>query len=66
MNLIRAKQRVVDQGEVFTPVWIVDAMPDFVGGKAERIESRLLEPTCGSGNSMERILQCKVADVEVE
>lgn len=66
MNLIRSKQRVVDHGEVFTPAWMVDAMLDLVGGEADRIDSRFLEPACGSGNFLVRVLQRKLAAVEVK
>ncbi|MGK8234583.1 N-6 DNA methylase [Roseovarius sp. MS2] len=66
MNLIKSKQRVVDHGEVFTPVWMVDAMLDLVGGEADRIDSRFLEPACGSGNFLVRVLRRKLAAVEVK
>ncbi|MHB1324368.1 MAG: N-6 DNA methylase [Coriobacteriia bacterium] len=64
MSLIRSKQRVADHGEVFTPAWLVDAMLDLVEGETERIDSRLLEPACGSGNFLVRVLQRKLAAVE--
>lgn len=50
MNLVKSKQRVADHGEVFTPAWMVEAMLDLVKGETERIDSRFLEPACGSGN----------------
>lgn len=53
MSLVRSKQRVADHGEVFTPDWLVQAMLDQVGEEAERIDSRFLEPACGSGNATE-------------
>lgn len=50
MGIVKSKQRVADHGEVFTPRWLVDAMLDLVKGETERIDSRFLEPACGSGN----------------
>lgn len=66
MALIKSKQRVADHGEVFTPPWMVDAMLDLVKGETERIDSRFLEPACGSGNFLVRVLQRKLAAVEVK
>lgn len=66
MNLIKSKQRVVDHGEVFTPAWMVDAMLDLVKGESERIDSRFLEPACGSGNFLVPVLQRKLAAVEMK
>ncbi len=66
MNLIKSKKRVADHGEVFTPPWLVDAMLDLVKEEAERIDSRFLEPACGSGNFLVRVLQRKLAAVEVK
>jgi len=64
MNLIKSKKRVADHGEVFTPPWLVEAMLDLVKGESERIDSRFLEPACGSGNFLVRILRRKLAAVE--
>jgi hypothetical protein len=66
MSLIRSQQRVADHGEVFTPSWMVDAMLDLVKGETERIDSRFLEPACGSGNFLVRILQRKLAAVDLK
>lgn len=63
---VKSKQRVADHGEVFTPEWMVDAMLDLVKDETERIDSRFLEPACGSGNFLVRILQRKLAAVEVK
>jgi hypothetical protein len=65
MSLIKSKQRVADHGEVFTPAWMVDAMLDLVKGESERIDSRFLEPACGSGNFLVRVLQRKLTAVEL-
>lgn len=66
MNHIKSRQRVADHGEVFTPPWLVEAMLDLVKGETERIDSRFLEPACGSGNFLVRILQRKLAAVELK
>jgi len=66
MSLIKSKQRIADHGEVFTPAWMVEAMLDLVKGESERIDSRFLEPACGSGNFLVRILQRKLAVVELK
>ena len=63
---INSKQRVADHGEVFTPTWMVDAMLDLVKDETERIDSRFLEPACGSGNFIVQILRCKLAAVELK
>lgn len=65
MNQVRSKQRVADHGEVFTPPWMVEAMLDLVKHETERIDSRFLEPACGSGNFLVPILERKLAAVEV-
>lgn len=66
MNYVKSKQRVADHGEVFTPAWTVEAMLDLVKEETERIDSRFLEPACGSGNFLVRILQRKLAAVELK
>lgn len=66
MSLFKSKQRVADHGEVFTPPWMVEAMLNLVKGETERIDSRFLEPACGSGNFLVRILQRKLAAVELK
>jgi hypothetical protein len=66
MSLIKSKKRVADHGEVFTPPWMVEAMLDIVKGETERIDSRFLEPACGSGNFLVRVLQRKLGAVELK
>jgi hypothetical protein len=65
MSLIKSKERVAEHGEVFTPPWMVEAMLDLVKDESERIDSRFLEPACGSGNFLVRILSRKLAAVEL-
>jgi len=66
MNLVKSKQRIADHGEVFTPAWMVEAMLDLVKDETERIDSRFLEPACGSGNFLVPIVQRKLAAVELK
>ena len=63
-DLIKSKQRVADHGEVFTPSWLVDKMLDLVKAETERIDSRFLEPACGSGNFLVPVLKRKLAAVD--
>jgi hypothetical protein len=64
MSLVKSKQRIADHGEVFTPEWLVEAMLDLVKDETERIDSRFLEPACGSGNFLVPVLRRKLAAVE--
>lgn len=66
MSLVKSKQRVADHGEVFTPAWMVEAMLDLVKDESERIDSRFLEPACGDGNFLVRILRRKLSAVELK
>ncbi len=66
MGLVKSKQRVADHGEVFTPAWMVQAMLDLVKEESERIDSRFLEPACGSGNFIGQILRRKLAAVQLK
>ncbi|WP_235460169.1 N-6 DNA methylase [Yonghaparkia sp. Soil809] len=63
--LTRSKKRVADHGEVFTPDWMVNDMLDLVKAESERIDSRVLEPACGSGNFLVPVLMRKLATVGV-
>ena len=60
MDLVKSRQRVIDHGEVFTPEWIVEAMLDLVKDESERIDSRFLEPACGDGNFLAKVLRRKI------
>jgi len=64
-DLIKSKKRVADHGEVFTPTWLVEAMLDLTK-ESDRIESRFLEPACGNGNFLIRVLQRKLAIVDLK
>ena len=60
-----SKQRVADHGEVYTSKREVSAMLDLVRQETERIESRFLEPACGTGNFLAEILERKLQVVEM-
>jgi len=64
VSLVKSKQRVADHGEVFTPAWMVEDMLDLVKDESERIDSRFLEPACGSGNFLVRVLWRKLNAVD--
>lgn len=59
-----SKQRVADHGEVLTGKREVNAMLDLVKQETERIDSRFLEPACGTGNFLVAVLERKLAIVE--
>ncbi len=59
-----SKQRVADHGEVLTGKREVNAMLDLVKSETERIDSRFLEPACGTGNFLAEILERKLRVVE--
>ena len=59
-----SKQRVADHGEVYTGAREVNAMLDLVRQETERIDSRFLEPACGTGNFLAEILARKLGVVE--
>lgn len=61
---IISRKRVADHGEVMTSRREVDAMLDLVKQETERIESRFLEPACGTGNFLIAILERKLAVIE--
>lgn len=63
-QLVKSKQRVADHGEVFTPAWLVEDMLDLVKDESARIDSRVLEPACGSGNFLVPVLARKLATVQ--
>ena len=63
-QLVKSKKRVADHGEVFTPAWLVNDMLDLVKDETERIDSRFLEPACGSGNFLVPVLERKLAAVQ--
>ncbi len=63
-QLVISRKRVADHGEVYTPKAIVNAMLDLVAQETERIDSRFLEPACGTGNFLAEVLQRKLEVVK--
>lgn len=61
-----SRQRVADHGEVYTHPREVNAMLDLVRHETERIESRFLEPACGTGNFLVEIVARKLAVVKAK
>ncbi len=57
---IKSEKRVADFGEVLTARREVEAMLDLVKNESERIDSRFLEPACGTGNFLTAILERKL------
>ena len=63
-NQVVSKKRVNDHGEVYTAKREVSAMLDLVKQETERIESRFLEPACGTGNFLADVLKRKLRVVK--
>jgi len=61
---VKSKERVTKYAEVLTPHEIVCAMLDLVKTETQRIDSRFLEPACGTGNFLTEILERKLRMVE--
>jgi len=54
------KKRIEDFGEVLTPNAQVKEMLDLVEIENNRIDSKFLEPACGTGNFLGKILEKKI------
>ena len=61
---IKSKERVAEHGEVFTNEREVNAMLDMVESETDRIDSRFLEPACGTGNFLAEVLRRKLNSVK--
>jgi SAM-dependent methyltransferase len=59
-----SKQRVAAHGEVLTGGREVNAMLDLVKSETDRVDSRFLEPACGTGNFLAAILERKLRVLE--
>lgn len=59
-EIIKSKERVAAHGEVFTSKREVNDMLDLVKDETERIDSRFLEPACGTGNFLVEVLKRKL------
>lgn len=60
ITISKSKNRVVRYAEVLTPPHIVDLMLNLVDHETRRIESRFLEPACGTGNFLIEVLNRKL------
>jgi len=61
---IISKDRVSEHGEVLTNQREVNAMLGLIQRETNRIESRFLEPACGTGNFLAEILERKLSVVD--
>lgn len=61
---IKNKERVKNLGEVYTNEREVNAMLDLVKDESYKISSRFLEPACGNGNFLIKILERKIETVK--
>jgi hypothetical protein len=62
-DIIKSKARVSAHGEVFTPAKLVEDMLQVVEIDISRIDSKVLEPACGSGNFLVPSLKLKLSQV---
>ncbi|MFU2058956.1 hypothetical protein ACLSZY_05715 [Avibacterium volantium] len=58
---IVSKKRVADHGEVYTREREVNAMLDLVAIQPQSLSATFLEPACGTGNFLIKILHRKLA-----
>lgn len=63
MKNLEKEQRIKSFGEVFTPEHIVKQMCDLAGDVLYEIHSRVLEPSCGTGNFIVEIFKRKADTV---
>lgn len=61
-----SRSRVTNYGEVYTGDREVASMLDLVKQETERIESRFLEPACGTGNFLLEVLRRKLSVVRTK
>lgn len=60
---IKSQDRVQKLGEVFTNEKEINAMLDLIKDKSYEINSTFLEPSCGNGNFLVKILERKLKTV---
>ena len=59
--LVKSKERIKKTGEIFTPSHIVDEMLALLpAGILEDPKMTFLDPTCGNGNILVRILERRI------
>ena len=60
-NYVKSKERKDENGEVFTPAYIVDEMLALLPeGVLENPDKTFLDPTCGNGNILVQILKRRI------
>jgi len=60
-SLVKTKKRIKEQGEVFTPQWLVDEMLDKLPQDVfTNPEKTFIDPACGDGNFLVRVLRRKI------
>jgi type I restriction-modification system DNA methylase subunit len=60
-SLVKTKKRIKEQGEVFTPQWLVDEMLDELPQDVfTNPEKTFIDPACGDGNFLVRVLERKI------
>jgi len=64
MDGIKSKERVFNHAEVFTSEKLVKQMLGLVDNELYRIDSKFLEPACGTGNFLEPVLVEKLNCVQ--
>tara|TARA_R110000824_G_scaffold338851_1_gene525372 strand:+ start:47 stop:562 length:516 start_codon:yes stop_codon:yes gene_type:complete len=61
-KIIKSRDRVRDNGEVFTPSWLVEDMLNLVSDEDWADPKKIfLEPACGNGNFLVAIYKKKIA-----
>lgn len=56
----KSKKRIADYGEVLTPWWLVQRVLDGLDGEGERLESRVLDLGCATGNFLVQVVERKL------
>lgn len=60
----KSKERIDTFGEVYTNEKEIDSMLDLVHSESYKIDSTFLEPACGNGNFLIKILERKLKKIE--
>ena len=64
MSQIKSKSRVTNHGEVFTNEREVNSMLNLIGKDVQTIDATYLEPSCGDGNFLIKVLEMKTEIVK--
>ena len=60
-NYVKSKERKDENGEVFSPAYIIDEMLELLPkGILEDSSKTFLDPTCGNGNILVQILKRRI------